>query len=139
MRFRAIYKAIYHGLMPYWFYEKECHYQCSYLEHLWINLQYAWRWISFSEYQSDIEFEQQTNFKMKNYRLEYLSLFQGGVLDNMNVESEIEEADDGEPSSAEEGKQEVLSQVQHYIKQLQDFEKDVNELSFKKLETKYSI
>jgi hypothetical protein len=62
MRVRAIYKALLHGLLPYWCYEKECHYECSYLYHLWINLKYAARWATFQEDQSDIEFEKQTNY-----------------------------------------------------------------------------
>lgn len=61
MRLEAIYKAFYYGLLPYWCYEKERHYSCSYFQHLIINVKYAWRWITFNEDQSDIEFEINTN------------------------------------------------------------------------------
>jgi hypothetical protein len=61
MRLRAIYNAFYHGIMPYWCYENQKHYNCSYLTHLLINLKYALRWLSFREYESDIEFETTTN------------------------------------------------------------------------------
>ena len=45
-RFYAIFKASYFGILPYWFYEKECHYTKNgegmninnYKEHLIINL-----------------------------------------------------------------------------------------------------
>jgi hypothetical protein len=61
MRLRAIYKAMYHGLMPYWVYEKQRHYDRSYIRHLWINLSYAFRWATFRELDSDIEFKKQIN------------------------------------------------------------------------------
>jgi hypothetical protein len=61
MRPKAILKALYHGILPYWFYEKERHYGCSYWQHLWINIQYAFRWATFREYESDIEFEKTNN------------------------------------------------------------------------------
>jgi hypothetical protein len=61
MRFRAIYNALHHGILPYWCYEKQRHYECSYWQHLWINIQYAFRWATFREFESDIEFEKQTN------------------------------------------------------------------------------
>jgi hypothetical protein len=63
MRIRAIYKCVVHGLLPYWMYEKQKHYTCSYLEHLAINIKYAWRWATFSETESDINFEKTTNIK----------------------------------------------------------------------------
>jgi len=61
MRARAIYRAIKHGVLPYWLYEKEKHYDCSYIEHLAINLRYAWRWITFTELKSDVSFEKSSN------------------------------------------------------------------------------
>lgn len=61
LRLRAIYKAIYHGLMPYWAYEQEKHYKGSYFNHMRINIKYAFRWATFREFESDIEFEKQTN------------------------------------------------------------------------------
>lgn len=66
MRLRAIYKALYHGLLPYWMYESEKHYDCSYWQHLLINLRYAFRWLTFREDQSDIEFENTINSKIMN-------------------------------------------------------------------------
>jgi hypothetical protein len=61
MRLKAIYKALYHGILPYWCYEDVKHYDCSYWQHLWINIQYAFRWATFREYQSDVEFEKTNN------------------------------------------------------------------------------
>ena len=61
MRLRAIYMALYHGILPYWCYEKEKHYKCSYWRHLLINLRYAFRWAAFIEFESDTEFEKQIN------------------------------------------------------------------------------
>lgn len=63
MRKKAIYNALYFGIMPYWVYEKEKHYSCSYFEHLIINLKYAWRWATCEEDESDKEFELRTNTK----------------------------------------------------------------------------
>lgn len=62
MRMRAIFCALYFGILPYWCYEKTRHYQCSYWQHLMINLKYAWRWLSFTETAKDIEFEKRTNY-----------------------------------------------------------------------------
>jgi hypothetical protein len=61
MRFKAIYSAIKHGCLPWWMYEREKHYKGSYWSHLWLNIKYAWRWIIFREFESDIEFEKQIN------------------------------------------------------------------------------
>lgn len=63
MRIRAIYKALYHGIMPYWIYEKEKHYSCTYLQHLLINITYALRWLMLQEDEQDINFELNTNKK----------------------------------------------------------------------------
>lgn len=61
MRKKAIYKALYHGILPYWCYEDVKHYDCSYWQHFIINLKYAWRWVTFKEDESDVEFERHTN------------------------------------------------------------------------------
>jgi len=61
VRMRAIAHAIYFGVMPYWVYEQVKHYDCSYLQHLAINVRYAWRWITYQEDESDREFELKTN------------------------------------------------------------------------------
>lgn len=67
MRSKAIYNAIKHGLLPYWMYETEKHYDCSYWQHLFINVRYAFRWITFRELELDIEFEKEINkAKWKN-------------------------------------------------------------------------
>jgi hypothetical protein len=60
-RVKAILYCLKFGLLPYWLYEKKCHYDCSYVEHLWINVKYAWRWMTFSEYESDVDFEMSEN------------------------------------------------------------------------------
>lgn len=59
MRVKAIYNSLKHGLLPYWMYEKNPHYDCTYFEHLWINIKYAYRWATFNELQSDIDFEKE--------------------------------------------------------------------------------
>jgi hypothetical protein len=61
VRIKAIYYAIKFGLLPYWLYEAERHYECSYFQHLCVNLNYAWRWITFHENISDLDFEKETN------------------------------------------------------------------------------
>lgn len=61
MRFRAIYNALKHAILPWWMYEQSCHYDCGYWHHMWINIIYALRWLTFQEDQSDIEFETQHN------------------------------------------------------------------------------
>ncbi|MGN6416161.1 MAG: hypothetical protein ACTHMC_01625 [Pseudobacter sp.] len=61
IRIKAILYALYFGIMPYWMYEKERHYRCSWYAHLVINLQYAYRWITFRETHSDRKFERKTN------------------------------------------------------------------------------
>jgi hypothetical protein len=69
MRLRAILKALYHGLLPWWMYESKKHYECSYWQHLWINVIYAWRWLTFGEYESDVEFEKQINQSPKKQEI----------------------------------------------------------------------
>lgn len=64
-RLRAILNAVYFGVLPYWVYENVKHYRCSYFEHLLINIQYALRWATFKEDESDREFEFQINKKGK--------------------------------------------------------------------------
>jgi len=61
MRARAIFFCLLYGLLPWWAYERERHYQCSWWEHLKINAAYAWRWLTFQEDESDREFERSTN------------------------------------------------------------------------------
>lgn len=61
VRVTAIAYSLLYGLFPYWVYERKCHYDCTYLQHLVINLKYSWRWLSFQEYESDVEFEKITN------------------------------------------------------------------------------
>lgn len=61
MRIRAIYYCLKFGVLPWWCYERRRHYTCSYLDHLALNLRYAWRWITFQETAEDITFERQVN------------------------------------------------------------------------------
>lgn len=60
-RVKAISYSLLYGLLPYWCYEKTKHYSCSYWYHLYINMKYALRWITFTEDNSDITFEQEVN------------------------------------------------------------------------------
>lgn len=61
MRLKAIFKAFYYGVLPYWAYERVKHYDCSYFTHFLINVKYAFRWLTFTEDESDIEFEKTIN------------------------------------------------------------------------------
>jgi hypothetical protein len=61
MRANAIYSCLKYGLLPWWMYEDVKHYECSYISHLWLNIQYMCRWLTFQEYESDIEFEKEYN------------------------------------------------------------------------------
>lgn len=61
MRARAILYCLKYGLLPWWVYEDKKHYDCGYWEHLWVNLVYAWRWLTYTETCSDIQFEKEVN------------------------------------------------------------------------------
>lgn len=61
MKLRAIKYALFYGIMPYWIYEHSKHYNCSYWQHLIMNLQYAYRWLINDIGYSDIKFELTTN------------------------------------------------------------------------------
>jgi hypothetical protein len=61
MRIRAIACALFYGVAPSRVYEAERHYDCSYLEHLGINLALAWRWLTFRETWEDVDFEREVN------------------------------------------------------------------------------
>jgi hypothetical protein len=61
IRLRAIYYSLKHGLLPWWLYESTPHYDCSYWYHLWINMKYAARWLTFQEDEADWAFERETN------------------------------------------------------------------------------
>lgn len=58
---RAVFYSIKYGLLPYCMYESVKHYECSYWQHLKMNMQYAARWISGDVDESDYEFERETN------------------------------------------------------------------------------
>jgi hypothetical protein len=60
-RTKAVLFCIKYGLLPWWFYEKKKHYDCSYWEHLRLNITYALRWLRGKETEDDIEFEKTTN------------------------------------------------------------------------------
>lgn len=72
MRIKAIACALWFGLLPWQLYEKKKHYECSYLQHLWLNIKYACRWLFFKETESDREFERTVNGKFKLTR--YLTI-----------------------------------------------------------------
>jgi hypothetical protein len=58
----AIVLAIFYAFMPWWVYEKECHYKgWSYGKHCVMNLLYMLKWIFFLETPADIEFEKTIN------------------------------------------------------------------------------
>ena len=61
MRRRAIGCALYYGIMPWWVYEDESHYDCGYVRHLLLNLGYAARWACRREREEDREFERSVN------------------------------------------------------------------------------
>ncbi|MBS1885652.1 MAG: hypothetical protein JSU06_00520 [Actinobacteria bacterium] len=65
LRARAIWFALKYGLLPWWMYESECHYQAEgvggYLPHLRVNLAQARRWAMFAETAADVAFEREAN------------------------------------------------------------------------------
>lgn len=61
MRFQAIRRALWYGLLPSRFYESEPHYDCSYWSHLWMNLKYAFVWVTWRETEEDRDFETVTD------------------------------------------------------------------------------
>jgi hypothetical protein len=61
LRLRAIGFALFYGLAPSRLYEDERHYDCSYLQHLGINLALAGRWLTFRETWEDVAFEWAVN------------------------------------------------------------------------------
>jgi hypothetical protein len=62
IRARAIACALWFGLLPWRFYEDECHYApMGYLGHLWLNLTYAACWLTRRETAADHAFELEVN------------------------------------------------------------------------------
>ena len=62
MKLRAIGFALWHGLLPWWLYERECHYpEMSYIAHLGLNLRYALRWATGRATWGDLRFEVRVN------------------------------------------------------------------------------
>jgi hypothetical protein len=61
IRRHAILCCLFYSLLPYWMYESQKHYRCSYWQHLRINLEYAWRWIKWDVDEVDYQFEKQYN------------------------------------------------------------------------------
>jgi hypothetical protein len=68
MRLRSIAFALFYGLAPSSVYEAKCHYACSYLEHLVLNLRLAGRWLTFRETFEDVEFEREVNAPRRRRR-----------------------------------------------------------------------
>ena len=66
MKLRAIFCCLYFGITPWWFYQKEKHYDGTYLNHLKLNLQYAKLWITNSYTEDDIKFENRFNPNWKS-------------------------------------------------------------------------
>jgi hypothetical protein len=64
MRTRAIFCALWFGVLPWWVYERECHYRpIGYWRHLLQNLGYAWRWMRKREDAADRAFEAAANVR----------------------------------------------------------------------------
>ena len=62
VRIRAIWYCLFFGLLPWWVYEKECHYKgMTYRRHRWLNLALAARWVRNEQTPEDIEFEREAN------------------------------------------------------------------------------
>lgn len=61
MRIQAVACALFYGIVPSRVYETESHYPFTYTEHLQVNLGIAWRWATWNETDSDIEFEIEEN------------------------------------------------------------------------------
>jgi hypothetical protein len=62
MRLRAIVCCLWFGTMPWWVYEKSCHYQgMSYMKHLLLNYEQVLVWLFFRETEEDREFERKVN------------------------------------------------------------------------------
>lgn len=61
MRLHAIARALWFGVLPWWLYENEPHYDCGYWPHLALNLGYALRWASRRETEADRRFEREVN------------------------------------------------------------------------------
>lgn len=62
MRLRAIACALWFGLLPWPAYESRCHYAgMTYAGHVWLNLHYAWVWITHRETEADRQFEREVN------------------------------------------------------------------------------
>lgn len=57
-RLRAIAKALFYGIVPWWVYERVCHHPgWTYLEHAAENLRLAKRWATGRERLDDVDFE----------------------------------------------------------------------------------
>jgi hypothetical protein len=72
LRARAIWFALKYGVLPWWLYESECHYEAEgasgYIPHLRVNLCLAWRWATFSESADDVAFERGVNDRLPLFR-----------------------------------------------------------------------
>lgn len=67
MRFRAIVCALWYGVLPWWLYERECHYSdMGYCAHLRLNLDYALKWMQGKQTYSDVRFERTVNRRGNN-------------------------------------------------------------------------
>lgn len=62
VRLHAIWCCIYYGVLPWWLYEDEPHFApMGYWSHLWMNIETAYRWMTWRENDEDIRFELDVN------------------------------------------------------------------------------
>jgi hypothetical protein len=60
-RSRALLCCLWFGLIPWQIYERKRHYDGGYLGHLWLNIGYAFRWMTCREGAIDVLFEWRVN------------------------------------------------------------------------------
>jgi hypothetical protein len=62
VRLRAVWCCFWFGLVPWQFYERQCHYVgMNYIQHVMLNVELAIIWVTGKELHSDWEFEKKTN------------------------------------------------------------------------------
>lgn len=73
-RYRAIFHCLYFSILPYWVYEKKCHYSSGkdlgkdYLSHLWMNILTAKSLLFHTEHECTHNFHKA---KVKYFRWNY--------------------------------------------------------------------
>jgi len=66
MKLRAIFCCFYFGIVPWWIYQKKCHYGRGYWNHLKLNFQQIKIWITDKYTKEDIDFEKEVNPSWSN-------------------------------------------------------------------------